>query len=137
MLPITLNGHNGHPIHDVSWAPNMGRSYHLIASACKDGTARIWTINNKTTSSENTTLVGSNTPKKTVAPQQVTCKVIDDHHAEVWRVEWNMIGTVLATSGDDGTVRVWKYKIGTKEWVCEAILRNETLQQLKTTINSM
>jgi nucleoporin SEH1 len=32
----------------------------------------------------------------------------DQHQAEVWRLEWNISGTVLASSGDDGTVRLWK-----------------------------
>ena len=31
---IVLEGHSA-PIHDVAWAPNLGRSYHLIASASK------------------------------------------------------------------------------------------------------
>ena len=29
-------GNADNVVHDVSWAPNMGRSYHLIAVACKD-----------------------------------------------------------------------------------------------------
>jgi len=27
---------------------------------------------------------------------------------QVWRVAWNVTGTVLASSGDDGCVRLWK-----------------------------
>ena len=27
---------HGHAVNDVAWAPNMGRSYHLIASAGQD-----------------------------------------------------------------------------------------------------
>lgn len=27
---------------------------------------------------------------------------------QVWRVSWNVTGTVLASSGDDGRVRLWK-----------------------------
>ena len=29
-------GNADNVVHDVSWAPYMGRSYHLIAVACKD-----------------------------------------------------------------------------------------------------
>ena len=28
--------------------------------------------------------------------------------SQVWRVEWNVTGTILASSGDDGCVRLWK-----------------------------
>jgi hypothetical protein len=27
---------------------------------------------------------------------------------QVWRVEWNVMGTLLASSGDDGVVKLWK-----------------------------
>jgi len=40
----TLPGHR-EVIHDVSWAPNMGRSYHLIATASKDKYVRIFKLN--------------------------------------------------------------------------------------------
>lgn len=29
---------------------------------------------------------------------------------QVWRIEWNITGTILASSGDDNTVRMWKQK---------------------------
>lgn len=32
----------------------------------------------------------------------------EDHSSIVWRVTWNITGTVLASSGDDGCVRLWK-----------------------------
>ena len=31
-----------------------------------------------------------------------------DHNSTVWRVAWNVTGTILASSGDDGCVRLWK-----------------------------
>ena len=30
------------------------------------------------------------------------------HNGEVWRVEWNITGTMLATSADDGKVQLWQ-----------------------------
>eukprot|EP00501_MAST-03F_sp_TOSAG23-6_P000593 GSMAST32.ASY1.ANO1.614.1 assembled CDS len=32
----------------------------------------------------------------------------DESFGQVWRVEWNVTGTMLASSGDDGRVRLWK-----------------------------
>lgn len=33
-----------------------------------------------------------------------------DHSCTVWRVSWNLTGTILSSSGDDGCVRMWKSK---------------------------
>ena len=33
---------------------------------------------------------------------------LDHQGAQVWRVEWDMTGTILATAADDGLVRLWK-----------------------------
>ncbi len=41
---LELEGHGAGIVHDVSWAPNLGRTYHLVATACKDGQVRIFKI---------------------------------------------------------------------------------------------
>ena len=35
----------GSPVHDVAWAPNLGRSFHQIASASQDKVIRVWRVN--------------------------------------------------------------------------------------------
>jgi nucleoporin SEH1 len=87
-----LEGHNEN-VHDVAWAPNVGRSFHLIATACKDQMVRIFQLKfNKSTST-----------------YQVDCVAkLNAHKAEVWRVSWNVTGTILASTGDDGITRLWK-----------------------------
>ncbi|KAK5665690.1 epoxide hydrolase, soluble (sEH) [Batrachochytrium dendrobatidis] len=42
-----LPGH-GDTLCDIAWAPTMGRSYHLIATACKDGHVRIFKLTDET-----------------------------------------------------------------------------------------
>ena len=34
--------------------------------------------------------------------------LFDGHDSQVWRVSWNVIGTILVSSGADGCVRMWK-----------------------------
>ena len=41
-------------------------------------------------------------------PTAELIKVFSDHAAMVWRVQWNVTGTVLASSGDDGSVKTWR-----------------------------
>uniref|UniRef100_A0A8D2CZC6 SEH1 like nucleoporin n=1 Tax=Sciurus vulgaris TaxID=55149 RepID=A0A8D2CZC6_SCIVU len=46
----------------------------------------------------------------------------DNHNSQVWRVSWNITGTVLASSGDDGCVRLWKANY-MDNWKCTGILK--------------
>lgn len=88
-----LKGHTD-AVHDVAWAPNMGRSYHLIATASKDRSFRIYKLSL------------ANDHGSDYMVEQVTMQ--EHQQAAVWQVEWNVTGTMLATSGDDGVVRMWK-----------------------------
>ncbi len=73
-------------MNGVAWSPNLGRSYELLATASQDRTVRIWKLTGD-------------------VAEQVAC--FRDHKSEVWHVEFNVTGTVLASSGDDGVVRLW------------------------------
>lgn len=86
-----LPEHNG-LIRSVSWAPSMGRSYHLIATGCKDGSIRIFKAFESDLGEFRIKLVAE----------------LKDHGQEVWRVAWNSTGTILSSAGDDGKVRLWK-----------------------------
>ena len=39
----------------------------------------------------------------------------EEHASRVWRVSWNVTGTLLASSGDDGCVRLWR-SLGDSRW---------------------
>ena len=85
----------------------MCRSYHLLATASKDRTERIW--------------------KLKMLDGTLQCEVEEvakqlHHESEVWRVEWNVTGTMLASSGDDGTVRMWKSDFEVTTWTFGLLL---------------
>ena len=83
-------------VNDVAWAPNMGRSYHLIASAGQDAHSQL-KINRL-----------ARTPGRLVPEGTVDISPSADQPQGVWRCEWNATGTVLASSGEEGEVKLWK-----------------------------
>lgn len=81
-----LTGHTDW-VRDVAWSPSvLQKSY--IASASQDKTVRIWT-------------------SSAAAPGQWESREIR-FDAVVWRVSWSLSGNVLAVSGGDNKVSLWK-----------------------------
>jgi nucleoporin SEH1 len=112
-------------IRDVAWAPSMGRSYQLIATASKDGFVRIFKVfpvdksedatngTNKYSDDllQDTDINDDEEVVSSRAPGPLKVELLsqfDDHRGEVWRVSWNLTGTILASAGDDGKTRFWK-----------------------------
>ncbi|TSV28438.1 Nucleoporin SEH1 [Bagarius yarrelli] len=102
------------PVHDLAFAPNLGRSFHVLAIATKD--VRIFKLvplrRDSTTSS---------------GPTKFEVQLMaqfDSHNSQVWRVSWNITSTLLASSGDDGCVRLWKANY-MDNWKCTGILRGD------------
>lgn len=117
--------HSAGPVNHVAWAPNLGRSFHLIATASSDGTAKIWSVKSPshTTPSEGNESI-------LFDPTMVECALVQnlDHSSkQVYRVEWNITGTILATSCDDRLVRFWSPNFK-GEWT-EQIVRQRQPQQ--------
>ncbi|KAK2094725.1 Nucleoporin SEH1 [Saguinus oedipus] len=100
------------PVHDIAFAPNLGRSFHILAIATKD--VRIFTL--KPVRKELTSSGGPTKFELHIVAQ------FDNHNSQVWRVSWNITGTVLASSGDDGCVRLWKANY-MDNWKCTGILK--------------
>lgn len=114
------------PVHDLAFSPNLGRSFHLLAIATKD--VRIVSIKPipDVTGVQN----GSGT--------RFECETIasfDDHFSSVWRVSWNVTGTILASSGDDGFVRLWKMQY-LNQWKCVASLKGDGTGRVDSVVNS-
>lgn len=146
-----LDTHTG-AVHDVAWAPSLGRSFHLIATASYDTFVRIFKLAKDASNAEPS---GADTPGNaaaaaaddgTAVPAVAAAAVavasssagttdasgwtvrelaaFDDHKAEVWRVEWNVTGSTLASSGDDGAVRLFKANL-LGQWGALSVISGE------------
>mmetsp|Transcript_5985 Transcript_5985/g.10681 ORF Transcript_5985/g.10681 Transcript_5985/m.10681 type:complete len:336 (-) Transcript_5985:110-1117(-) len=81
-------------VNDVAWAPNMGRSYHLIAAAVSNRQPlEVWRVK-----------MDPNTKAYTDVKREAEL----ESDTEIWRCEWNVTGTALATAGDNGTIELWR-----------------------------
>jgi nucleoporin SEH1 len=90
-------------ILDVSWSPDVGRSFHLIASCGRDGELRVYRLKKKPAKDES----GSDSPSMNTLELEPSQK-LDTHGCTMWRCGWNVTGTVLASSGDGGNVLLHK-----------------------------
>lgn len=90
-------------VHDIAFAPNVGRSFDLLGVATtKD--VKILSI-----TPTQTETIGSSAQQNDRSRYDIRIVAsFEDHGSQVWRVSWNITGTILASSGDDGTVRLWK-----------------------------
>ena len=90
--------------------PRPYRTFELIGSAGKDGSIRIWRVQRQS----------GDKAKYTVSTENGSSGFKEDRNP-VWRVQWNNTGTVLASSGNDGTVRLWKANFFGK-WACLSVI---------------
>lgn len=89
----TLQGHTDW-VRDVAWSPTpLSKSY--IASASQDHTVRIWTC-----------AAGADQADASNWKSEVL-----EFEVVVWRCSWSMAGNVLAVSGGDNRVSLWKEKL--------------------------
>ncbi|XP_015781272.1 nucleoporin SEH1 [Tetranychus urticae] len=117
------------PVHDIAFAPNVGRSYHLLGIASRD--VKILSI--KPCDGQSLSLphqshqgnTSQHAPNQKFEIKQVA--QFNEHGAQVWRVSWNITGTILASSGDDGSVRLWKANY-LDNWKCVTELKCQNNQ---------
>jgi len=84
-------------VRDVAWAPNIGLPSSTIASCSQDGTVVIWSQENS------------------LSPWSK--KLLPKFPDVVWRVSWSITGSILAVSGGDNKVTLWKESID-GDWKC-------------------
>jgi protein transport protein SEC13 len=99
-LEETLQHHTDW-VRDVAWSPNIGLPHAAIASCSQDGTVVIWT---QDTTAASTTTAWSK-------------KILPKFPDTVWRVSWSVTGNILAVSGGDNKVTLWKEALD-NEWKC-------------------
>lgn len=97
-LEVKLEGHSNW-IRDVSWSPDTGFTTSTIASSCQDGKVIIWQCKDLS---------------KGVWDKKRTMHVFDD---VVWHLSWSVMGDILAVSGGDNKVSLWK-ESHKGAWVC-------------------
>ncbi len=114
---LKLDGHVSprKGVLDVAWAPDVGRSYHLISSCGRDGILRVHRLKKAAGSADGDQRIdAASGGSLQLEPSQLL-----DSESESWRCAWNVTGTVLASSGDTGVVKLWKSNFqGT--WKCVA-----------------
>lgn len=110
---LVLPEHKG-LIRSVSWAPTMGRSYHLIATASKDGFVRIFKLEERQ----------KNDKTDELDLEIALLSSFNDHAGEVWKVSWNLTGTILSSCGDDGLIRLYKANYANK-FQCMSVISTE------------
>lgn len=84
-------------IRDVAWSPSIIPDTNIIASCSEDRTVIIWTQ------------IGG-------VGNEWNGKVLHAFEDPVWRVSWNMTGSVLAVSSGDSSVTLWKQDMN-QEWI--------------------
>jgi protein transport protein SEC13 len=85
---VLPNGHSDW-VRDVAWSPTL-LSKTYIASASQDKTAKIWTSTNP------------GDPSSWILSKTL------EFDAVLWRVSWSLSGNILAVSGGDNKVTLWK-----------------------------
>ncbi|KAG0562285.1 hypothetical protein KC19_9G133800 [Ceratodon purpureus] len=96
------------PVHHISWAPNVGRPFELIAVASGKSVS-IWRLEFPLDSQGRLVVTRS------------AC--LTDHNGEVSHMDWDMTGMTLATSGSDGNVRLYQSNFS-GEWKLQGIVRS-------------
>lgn len=96
-------------VHDLAFAPSLGRSYHILAVASKE--LHIFSIK---------PILDTTSPQRLEVAVANLADNSDRIATRVWRVSWNVTGTLLASTGDDNFVRLWKMNYR-ESWRCVCI----------------
>ncbi|OWB82123.1 hypothetical protein B5S33_g745 [[Candida] boidinii] len=137
---LELPDHGG-LIRSVAWAPSMGRSYQLVATGCQDGVLRVFKlIENQNKGSaidlddiNDNAADGVNSQDESLPNLTIqSISTYEDHKIdgkpqEIWKVSWNLTGTILSSAGQDGKIRLWKSAYN-ENFQCMSVINAESNQ---------
>lgn len=95
-------------VRDVAWAPNIGLPISKIASCSQDCHVIIWT-------------------KDETKPGQWQPVRLHKFNDVVWHLSWSFAGHILAVSGGDNMVTLWRETVD--GWICVSDINKGTGQE--------
>jgi nucleoporin SEH1 len=110
-LPLMSMPSQG-PVTSVAWAPNVGRRFHWIA-ATESQTLHVYQL-------------------ARLKELELEASHALDEGVPMWKCQWNVTGTVLASSGDAGVVQLWKAD-QQQQWKCVSQIHGDLTAAEKTT----
>jgi len=121
-------GHSNY-IHSIEFAPSVGRSYELVASGCADQRVRLFKLSQGVIETQK-----KNQSSKTEIGWQASCIASFALESIVLKVSFNVSGSMLASTADDGLTRIytctddqqWKQIKTLAENESEEVVGNET-----------
>ena len=96
-------------INDMNYAPDVGRSYGLLATASDDKSVRLWKLRRKAPRE-----TGAGAPARggtaVAVREALEASVLQElaHDSIVWRCVWCAAGSMIACSVDEGAVHIYK-----------------------------
>lgn len=103
-------------VHDIAFAPSIGRSFHILAVASKE--LQIFNLKPIIDPTSSTRL-------EITQAKQAVDNIPGERVNNSWRVSWNLTGTIIASTGDDGLIRLWKMNY-LKSWRCVCVFAPQT-----------